>query len=214
MTKFFVLIATCAVLLTSCYTDYGLATDDYRTVITIYDTTAGAFDGLQNFYLIDSVFHVLGDTDGVDEISRKYDQQLIDGVASNLISMGWTQVTDTNGAVPHTTVRISALKNVTIGYYYSYWYPWYGYGWGYWGWYYPPYYPSGSYYTYTTGSVVVEMDKVREIADKDSLEMRAIWIGSSNGLLSSAESSNVQYISAGVRQMFTQSPYLYRSSQP
>jgi hypothetical protein len=111
-------------------------------------------------------------------------------------------------------VRISALKNVTIGYYYNYWYPWYGYGWGYWGWYYPPYYPSGSYYTYTTGSVVVEMDKVREIADKDSLEMRAIWIGSSNGLLSSAESSNVQYISAGVRQMFTQSPYLYRSSQP
>lgn len=214
MTKFLVLIAACAVILPSCYTDYGLSTDDYRTVLTIYDTTAGAFDGLETFYLVDSVFHVLGDSTGLDDITRAYDQKLLDGIAANLSSMGWKQVTDTNGPLPHTTVRVSALKNVTIGYYYNYWYPYYGYGWGWWGWYYPPYYPSGSYYTYSTGSVIVEMDKVTERPGVDTLQMKAIWIGSSNGLLSSTQSNNVQYISAGVRQMFQQSPYLYRSTQP
>lgn len=215
MTKFIVLLSACAVLLTSCYTDYGLTTEDYRTVVTIYDTTAGAFDGLQTFYLVDSVFHILGDSTKLDDIPRAYDQALLDGIAANFVSMGWVQVTDTNGALPHTTVRVSALQNVTIGYYYNYWYyPWYGYGWGYWGWYYPPYYPSGSYYSYTTGSVIVEMDRVTQRENNDTLQMRALWIGSSNGLLSSSEASNVQYISAGVRQMFDQSPYLYRSSQP
>ncbi len=211
MTKFLVLIATSAILLTSCYSDYGLTTEDYRTVVTIRDTADGMFDNLKTFYIIDTVYHVLGDSTALDDITRAYDAKLIAGVAANFVAMGWDQVTDTTGAPPHTVVRISALKNITVGYYYNYWYPYYGWGYG-WGWYYPPYYPSGSYYTYSTGSVLVELDKVELPAlPSDSSRMRAIWIGSSNGLLSSTQSNNIPMIADGVRQMFTQSPYLYRN---
>ncbi|RPI69696.1 MAG: hypothetical protein EHM43_00820, partial [Ignavibacteriae bacterium] len=121
MTKYLIMFSACAVLLTSCFTDYGLTTSDYRTVVTFYDTTTGSFDGLRTYYLFDTVFHILDDTSAVDDIPRGQDQRLLDGVAANFNSMGWQRVTDTTAGLPQTIVRVSALKNVTIAQYTNFW---------------------------------------------------------------------------------------------
>jgi len=75
-------------------------------------------------------------------------------------------------------------------------------------------FPPTNTFTFSTGSVIVEMDKVRERELTDTVDIDLLWIGSSNGLLSTSQNNNIQLISSGVRQMFTQSPYLYRSEQP
>lgn len=70
-------------------------------------------------------------------------------------------------------------------------------------------------YSYTTGSVFVQQDLINVPEDPtDSLELQPIWIGSSNGLLTSKTSSNLDIIAFEIRQMFTQSPYLAVTPQP
>ncbi len=216
-----------AALIPACYPDYGLTTSDYRTVVTVYDTAVynnpTEKAELSTYFLIDSVFHIL-EEGSKDSISRKYDQRILDGIAANFNSLGWTRITDTAGSnIPTTLVRVSATKNTNSSYYWSWWggyYPWYGGGWwGYPGWgypgYYPPYWGSGGYYEYSTGSVIVEQDRVILPSNPtDSLELKPIWIGSSNGLLSGTEKTDVNRVSFEIRQMFTQSPYLVLDPQP
>ncbi len=204
--------------LAACVPDYGLTTEDYRTIVTVYDT-AKDYNQLGSFYLIDSVFHILNDGED-DDISRAYDQRILNAFASQLTARGWRQITDTAGGdIPKALLRVSVTSSVTIGYYYNYWYGWYGgwYGgwWGYpgygWGWYYPPGY-WGSY-SYTTGSMIAELDEiVPPPTPGDSAELRPVWLASSNGLLSSSEGTNVTIITNAITQMFTQSPYLVLST--
>jgi hypothetical protein len=201
-------LAVLALGIASCVPDYGLGVADYRTVVTLRDSSTD-FTTYRTYFLRDSVFHILMDGDD-DDITRKYDQRLIDGVAGNLAAYGWIRVYDSTQGLPDAVVKISVTRNITSGYYWDYWYggwyPWYGWGWG---WYYP-YYPPGSWntYSYSTGSLIVEMDKIKRRATSDTLDLQPIWIGSSNGLLSGGEQTDVQLISQGARQMFTQSPYL------
>ena len=225
--KYFLPLVFIALLLPACYPNYGLTTTDYRTVITLYDTAT--YDNpaeraeLSTYFLIDSVFHLL-DEGQRDTITRKYDDELIDFVASNFNSMNWKRITDTaGGVVPSTLVRITVSTATTSGVYWNWWggwYPWYGGGWwGYpgWGWggYYPPYWGGGSYYEYSTGSVIVHQDRVHVPANPtDSLELSPIWIGTSNGLLATGTSANLEIIATEMRQMFSQSPYLVITSQP
>ena len=224
--KYIITLLAIAVLLPACYPNYGLTTTDYRTVVTLYEKDV--FDDpavkgeLSSYYLIDSVFHVLNEGEE-DTISRKYDQELLDYVASNFNSLNWQRITDTaGGVIPSTVVRVSVSSATTMGYYFNWWggwYPgwgggWWGYpGWG-WGWY-PPYWGSGGVYSYTTGSVFVQQDLITEPSNpSDSLELRPIWLGSSNGLLTSTTSSNLDILAYEIRQMFTQSPYLAVTPQP
>ncbi|MBI2794818.1 MAG: DUF4136 domain-containing protein [Ignavibacteria bacterium] len=203
-------------IVASCKPDYRTSVEDYRTVVTIYDTSQN-FNDLRTYYLFDTVHHLVDSSVvTIDEITRKYDQRLLSGVAGLLDSYGWVRITDTVGAPPATTVRITASSSTTWGYYYS-WYPWYGYGgwWGYPGWGYP-YYPAyGGYtYSYSTGSLFLQMDGVQlPSTAADSLQLRPLWIGSSNGLLSSSEADNAAIISNAVQQMFRQSPYLVLTEQ-
>ena len=219
--KYLIPLAIIAILIPSCYPSYGLTTSDYRTVVTLYDTAAD-FSQLRSYYIIDSVFHIKDDNDK-DTITREYDEELISKIASNFNSYGWSRVTDTTGPTPATVVKVSVTSSTTFGAYWNYWYPWYpGWGggwWGYpgWGWggYYPPYWGGGGVYSYSTGSLIVELSEIVEPDDPaDSLDIRPVWIGSGNGLLSSSTSSNLEQISFEIRQMFDQSPYLNLPVQP
>lgn len=212
-------IVTTALLafgLVSCVPDYGLTIEDYRTIATLYDT-AQDYNKLGSFFLIDSVYHILKDGEK-DNISRTYDQRILKAFASQMEARGWTRITDTAGNnIPKTLMRVSVTSSVTVGYYYDYWYGWYG-GWygGWWGypgggWYYPPGY--WNTYSYTTGSLITELDEIVLPANQgDSINLRPVWIGSSNGLLSSSEGTNVTIITNAISQMFNQSPYLVLSS--
>ncbi len=220
-------VITAILLLPSCFPDYGLDVDDYRAVFTQYDTAT--FDNpavkaeLRSFYLIDSVFHVL-DGNSSDTITRAYDHRLLDFVATNFRSLNWAQITDTvGGVVPTTIVRVSVSSQTNIGYYLNNWNTWdpywgggwWGYpGWGWGGWY-PPYWGGGGRYTYATGSLFIQQDRIIPPATpSDTAALHPIWLGTSNGLLTNDQQSNINMLSVELRQMFTQSPYLALPLQP
>lgn len=226
ITSYLLPLIAVACLLPSCFSDYGLDVEDYRSVLTQYDLATydneTAKAQLRSFYLVDSVFHVI-DPQSRDTITRAYDQRLLEFVASNFRSLNWTQITDTvGGNVPSTIVRVSVSSKTNIGYYLNSWNSWdpywgggwWGYpGWGWGGWY-PPYW-SGGRYTYSTGSLFIQQDRVviPEQA-QDTVALHPIWLGTSNGLLTNDEQSNINMLSMELRQMFTQSPYLALPLQP
>ena len=66
------------------------------------------------------------------------------------------------------------------------------------------------YYTYQSGSVLMEMVDVARI-DPEVEEIPIIWAGIVNGVLETSETSVKNRLSNGIDQCFDQSPYLLKS---
>jgi hypothetical protein len=103
------------------------------------------------------------------------------------------------------------LKEKTIGIIYP-GYPWWGGGW--WGWYpgYPCYYcgypPTVGYYTYEQGTVLLNMYDMRNMGVEPPELFDSSWAAVFRGLISSNNEFNLERISSGIDQAFSQSPYL------
>src|SRR4030095_3335155 len=120
---FFAAFFAIAALLSSCFVDYGLDTNNYDLVITNYNPDYN-FGQVTKFDFIDSVVHM-----GEDEISHAYDQQIKDKVLSELADLGWQRVYDSTANV---TIMLGTTSSTTTVYGSSSWwdyYGWYG-GWG------------------------------------------------------------------------------------
>jgi len=180
----------------SCYDDYGLTTSDYDVVITYYDKAA-KFAELSTYYMADTVFHALAEGED-DDITRKYDKDILALVAANLEGLGYTRILDTN-ATPKPTAIVGVTASNTTYVYWSY-YPYYPYyGWGYY-WYYPPYMTGG---TYETGTLYINFSDARDVAND---KLKVAWLGIGNGLAGATSSGS--RITQAINQMFLQSPYL------
>jgi hypothetical protein len=192
--------------LSSCYPDYGMSTSDYDIVVTRYDKNVN-FQTFKTYALPDSVFHLLPE-DEDDNISRVYDDKIINKVKENLENLGYKSVPADSDHVTDQTiiVMISATNSTYQGYsYYPGWgYP--GWGWGYPGW---GYYPGWAVpYQYTTGSVILEMYDGSKVDDDISLAP-IVWLSGVNGLTSGSSSSTIlNRINSSIDQAFKQSPYL------
>ena len=202
---FVILTILLAIGATSCYYDYGLSTSDYDVIFTNWDKETN-FGQYQTFFMPDSIFHLIGDNDE-DDISRQYDSMILNSVEKNFEARGYKRITDVDtNDLPDFVVTISVSKSTYTGggwYYPPYWGP----GWD-WGWY-PGYWPGdGYYYSYSTGTILVDLLDTRDIdLDKPDRYVTPRWTGSLQGLLSSAP-SNKQRILSGINQMFNQSPVL------
>ncbi|NOX19434.1 MAG: DUF4136 domain-containing protein [Chlorobi bacterium] len=202
MIYLFVLFFGLAIVVNSCYTDYGLTTSDYDVVLTRYDKEAD-FGSFRTYALPDTVFHIVGDEE--DEISRQFDALMLQKVASNMASRGFTRIDNPDSSnIPDAVVTISVTTTDYTGV--SYYPPYWGYpGWG---WYYPPYYPPywGTTYSYSTGTIFIDFGDVDNVADSSLVTVE--WNATINGLLSSNASSTRARIEDSINQAFTQSPYL------
>jgi len=186
--------------LSSCYPDYGMSTSDYDIVLTRYNESTD-FQSFNTFAMPDSVFHLIPE-DADDDISRKYDAQILAKVVSNMQSMGYTRV-DTDNLTDQTiAVIVNATSSTYSGYSY---YP--GWGWGYPG---CGYYPGWAVpYQYTTGSVIIEMYDGSKIEDENIEVAPLIWLSGINGLTSgSSGTATSSRINNSLDQAFKQSPYL------
>lgn len=170
----------------SCYTDYGLETDNYDVVITLYDDTFN-FGAVTKYYLSDSL--KVG-----NDINASYKSAIFTELNENFQELGWTKV-NTIGAAD-VIVSAGVTQNTTTvtdgG----------GCWWDYWGYYYC--YPSYGYtYTYTTGTLFVLLnDKNDAGVENDQPE----WVVAINGL---ADQGNVvSRINTTIEKAFSQSPYL------
>jgi hypothetical protein len=190
------MILVAALALSSCYPDYGLTVTDYDAVAT-YHKPDVTFSGYTTFYLRPVVQHVLP-PGGSDDFTRAYDQTILTSVENNLEGLGYVKTTDSANA--DLAVQTSVTQQEYMVYY-----GWGGYyGWG-WGW--PGYYPPVYGYTYTTGSVIVDMADV--LKSNESNEVQSVWFAVLQGLTGvTTGASTDSRIRTGINQAFIQSPYL------
>lgn len=184
----------------SCYPGDPLNVSETDAVITVYDQDAD-FSTKLTYAMPDTVLHLVGEG-GDDDVSRKYDTQLLNTIADNLEALGYARVDDPQTA-DVLVVSAAAVIDYT-GYSYGwYWDYWYGYPPG-WGWY--PYYPSYGYsYSYSVGTIFVLMIDPA-MADDGAERVPTIWMAALNGLVDTG--TNAQRITTGINQAFAQSKYL------
>lgn len=191
-------------ILGACYPGDQLTIEEADVVVTIYDVDAD-FAAFSTYAMPDSIVHIVTEN-GIDDISRAFDTEILAEVESNLLQLGFTEVALPADADVLMLVAITAREE--IGYS--------GYGWGgYWGWYapYPPGWGWGWYpwygggttlYTYRTGTLFMQMlDPAR--ADSSAAKVPTVWAGALNGIVDDAVEERVL---EGIDQAFAQSPYL------
>lgn len=178
------------VVISSCYVDYGLNSNNYNVVGTFYNPDYN-FNNVTSYYFLDTVLQINGAV-----ATRQFDNTIKNTTLSNLNSLGWTRVYDSTGAgvVIVGNVVTTADYTVTVDN-------------GCWGdiWSYNMCYSYDSYYDYTTGTVGV---LIVDLNQSNGQSLPIEWIGVGNGVISSGGNIS-QFIINGINQAFAQSPYLH-----
>jgi hypothetical protein len=193
-----------AVLFAACYPGDNLEVVEADVVVTLFDEKAD-FASMQVYAMPDSIVHLVPEN-GIDDISRDFDTEILNQVAANMSALGFTrEVNDPTSADVLMLVAISARNNA--GYT--------GYPWGgYWGWYlpYPPnwgwgWYPwyGGTVYMYRSGTIFMQLIDPA-LADSTEQKVPTAWVGAMNGIVDGAAVE--ERIIDGINQAFEQSPYL------
>ena len=204
----FMLFSALSILLLSvysCYPDNSLSTSEYDIVATDYNKDYFSQNNPKTYHIPDTV-SVIGDGD--KQLSASMENFILDQIRRNLDELGWERkdVIDEND-LPDVVVLTSALVVTTVSGgcipWYPYWgyYPWYpGWGWG-GGYCYP------TYYSYQTGTLVIDMIDPN---DNNIEILGVVWGAGINGLTRSSQSANQDFVRSNIDQAFKQSPYLKR----
>ncbi|QQS50525.1 MAG: DUF4136 domain-containing protein [Bacteroidota bacterium] len=204
-------ISSLAVLLTlmvGCYPGGPEYYSDLDIVITDYKAEYWSSSEPATYYMPDSlnwIFDKIDEDNNID-LPRGSDAFILGLVASNMASAGYLRVDTFNINNPTDVVvfvQALAIDNTYVGWYPGY--PYWGYG-GYWGGYYP-YYGYPVTYSYSTGTVLIEMVDGPTIDIEKGL-LPIVWLAGIDGLLRESTASNQEYIAKGINQAFKQSPYL------
>lgn len=210
--------------LSACYPiGDDLTYEDLDIAVSMYDkdyyTPSGKndFQNFQTFVIPDTIIHIIEEGDD-DDIGRKYDQEIINHVRANLEFLGYDEEMDPESNAPDIVVTISiTVSDHTI---YT-WYPYWGWYWPYYpkgttdlpanNYYYPwyPWYGWGSTYSYTSGTIILEMVDISRI-DPSEEKVPVIWAGLVNGVVGGPEEGLKVRVSGGIDQCFDQSPYLFK----
>lgn len=202
------------VMLISCYPKNDVEVKDLDVVVT-YHNTDFDFSTIHYYYFPDTVNYIV-DKGQEDNIDHKYDNTILDEIRTQLNALGWEESPDSTHLNDAVSVLVSAFNT---DYYTVYTYPWYIC----WDWYwdpwspywkstnsYYPYYPwnpGNAYYSYTSGTVVIEMAFMGEIQTPSIANIPIEWVGVLNGIMDGTN-SNITRIKEGIDQAFQQSSYL------
>ena len=188
-----------AIFVSACYTDYGLAINEYDITTTIYDKDIN-FQNWKTYAITDSIEYVVKEGDTPD---RTYEAQILGKIKAEMNAYGWTEVSiDTTEPDVGILVTVSEVDN------YTYWgyYPGWGYGPG-WGWGYPPYYGGGVTYAYSSGTIFTNMVDYAKIDSTDKI-LPTVWYSGINGVTNDSRQNIITRINLNFEQAFKQSPYL------
>ncbi len=202
-------------LLSGCYPDKIDYVDEYDLAGTMYDEDVD-FSSFTSFHVIDTIMHVTDDDEDDPNLGRENDEFILNLIRQNMLDLGYTEMANPDSLNrPDLELLVNAMTSDYYTYY-SYWNSYWGYypGWGYWypgGGYYPGYpgYPGGGlYYSYSTGTLAIEMLDTKAEAGEDNDRPGVVWVGLVDGLLTS--SSSQSRLDKQINQVFTQSPYLQK----
>ncbi len=196
------LVLVTAVIFISCYPGDELTVSETDTIVTVFDKNAD-FKSDSTYAMPDTVLHIVPEGER-DDISRAYDDDILDDIADNMAKLGYTRVGDPDDANVHILPAVNVRDYTGYAYYGGWWSYWYGYYPPAWGWY--PYYPGyGVTYEYSIGTLfILMMDPTRTTTDDKPAP--PIWIAACNGLVD--KSTNAKRIASGIDQAFEQSRYL------
>lgn len=230
-------------LVSSCYPVDDLVVEDLDIAVTLYDKAyyspesgVNNFEALRTFEVVDTIVHIIA-TGDEDNISRRYDEFIIEQVRLNMLLLGFVEEPNPEANEPDVAITLSALSSEHEVYT---WYPYWGWYWGYYPYsysysdsdsdsydagsgpfrlkntvdpyyYYYPWFPYGTYYTYQSASLLMEMVDVARI-DPDEEAIPVIWAGIVNGVLEQSQTTSTQdRLSKGIDQCFNQSSYLLKT---
>jgi hypothetical protein len=201
-----------ALFMYGCYPGGPEYTSDYSLVMTDYDAGFD-FGSRKTYFMPDTVNFATNDQDISDDVILGYEELIISQIESNMSARGYDRVDSTAADAPDLFigVQVIAINNNGVawipggGWWGGYYPP--GWGWGGWGgWYYPPYYPVG--YSYKTGTVLINMADPNATDVPEGDDVKIVWFGGLDGLLSSSTANNEASVKRGIDQAFDQSPYL------
>jgi hypothetical protein len=177
------------------------------------------FQTLRTFSMPDTVVHIAPLTGTPTSISRAYDRTALDQVRQNLLSRGYTQVTNPGSVRPDVVVLVGATATTN----YNAWvgYSWYGaYGFYNWGWYAPgfdtswgivyPWYGYVGVTSYDRGTLIVDMIPTVTV-NPLAKTVQSVWAGVATAVLDGTITA--AGVSAAVDRMFELSPYLVAGPQ-
>ena len=198
-----------AIYMWACYPDSGLTSvGDHDVIVTQYDQNKD-YSTFTTYYLVDSIEHIIPEGEE-DNITREFDQQILERVAKNMNDLNYQRIIDTTGAgIPNLAVKVSVTTTTYQGwtYYPGWWGGWWGGyppGWGPW---YPPGYVVPT--EFSTGTVLIDMLEMEAFVE-DAEVVPVIWVAGISGLLGDSRTNIVYRLDRNIDQTFTQSPYLGR----
>jgi hypothetical protein len=196
--------------LTACYPyDSNKSASDYDIAITQFDRNASFYPAQPpsqpTYYMPDKVDIVpKGQTNPIT-IPPPLETSILSQVAANMAARQYTRVptepTEPPDPQPNFIITVSATTSTYYGY--TYWGGWWGYGCYCYGGYYPYMQP----YSFTTGTILINMaDPSRVDTSTDPKTAPMVWGCAINGLIDSGNST--ARVTDQINQCFAQSPYL------
>ena len=188
----------------ACYPGGAEFVDELDTSISQYDPEYN-FDDLdgKTYSLPEEILHI-EDGEEVDDPERTHDADILAQMRSELGKLGMVEATaDTSLAIAIVIIEQNNTGAAWIpgGGWWGGWYPWYP-GWG-WGGYYP-WYPV--YYSYKTGSILIEMGDY-ENRNRDDETIPLVYSGALDGLLQGSDEYIGNRIERGIDELFNQAPF-------
>ncbi len=191
----------CGLFLWGCYPEGPTYTEDLDLVITHHNPNYD-FVAKSTYAMPDRIVKITGNLQEGDApvfIPDATASQILARIASNMESLGWQRVAVS--ASPDLLLAPASWETTTIFYYYDYWYWWYGGYYPYYPGYYPPYY---STYSYTTGTLLMNiMDPTVVGGNGNPIQQ---WTGAINGILT--DRYDASRVNPLIDQAFEQSSYL------
>lgn len=198
----------------ACYPGSISDVSETDVVATLYDKEA-PWGSISVVTVLDTVIQFVpeGETDPI-EVSRDYDQRIIQNVRDGFAAYGYSfidqgDVTDTNQPDAFVLIRMTASRTTVIWQSWNWWgywgwYPgWPGWGPG-WGWGYPPCCNYGAS-SFVTGTILVDMLDA-EGAANDTVPV--FWGMGINGVAGTTAGGTESRITRDINAGFEQSPYL------
>jgi len=209
------IVAVIILTLSGCYPDKIDSVTEQDFAATLYDDTALPGDYL-TFSVVDTVVHMTDDGEDDSNLSREHDDFILSLIRQNMLDMGYDEITNPAAITqPELLLLVSAKPS---DYYGMYWWDYWGWypGWGYPGWGYPSYpwypgypWPPVVYYSYTTGTVIIDMMDTENL-DPEEHTSSIIWSGIVEGILVKNSELTRSRLEKQINQLFIQSPYLQK----
>ncbi len=159
-------------------------------------------------YFISDTIAYLSNTSSDSILVGSTADQLIDAVKNNMTKYGYTLVGKNQN--PDLGIALAVTKDINVETYYAGWWDYYPGYWDPWYWYYPSYYPYyypfSAIYTYTTGSIILNMIDLKNAVAEQKLTV--VWNMAGLGAVGSSVSSNTQAGVDAINQGFNQASYL------